>query len=320
MGKSMKATMVWSFLGLLATCSWSAEQGPLKIEPDDGKFRVLVEGQLFAELDYRTYDKPIVYPIYGPGQISMTRNYPMRQDVAGEANDHPHHKSMWFAHGDVNGVSFWNERGKIVNERVQDVDTDSRQPSVTLANKLLDGDGNLVCRETVKITFRVLPGARVIDWDETLHAGDEPLRMGDTKEGTMGLRVHPNLRMSNDERRGVTTANGTAINSEGVRGGEVWGKRAKWVDYSGQIEGRTVGIAFFDHPDNLRHPTYWHARTYGLFAANPFGLSSFVGSGSDGSHTVPAGKVLRLQYRFVFHEGNAEQAKVEQLYRAYASP
>ena len=170
------------------------------------------------------------------------------------------------------------------------------------------------------MTFRVLPDARVIDWDETLHAEDQPIRLGDTKEGTMGLRVHPNLRMENDARRGVTTANGTAINSEGVRGGEVWGKRAKWVDYSGQIDDQTVGIAFFDHPENLRHPTYWHARTYGLFAANPFGLSSFVGSGSDGSYTIPAGEVLRLRYRFVFHEGDAEQAKVEQLYQAYVSP
>ena len=97
--------------------SWSAEEGPLKIEPQEGKFRVLVDGQPFAELDYQTYDKPIVYPIYGPGQIPMTRNYPMRKDVPGEANDHSHHKSMWFAHGDVNGVSFWDERGKIVNDQ-----------------------------------------------------------------------------------------------------------------------------------------------------------------------------------------------------------
>ncbi len=307
MDKTIRVMWAWSVLGLCAATSRSASPGPLAIEALDGKFRVTVEGQLFAEIDYHTYAKPIVYPIYGPGQVGMTRNYPMRDDVAGEAHDHPHHKSMWFAHGDVNGVSFWDERGKIVNDEVLNVDHDPQQPSVTLANKLLDRDGNLVCRETVKITFRVLPGARVIDWDETLHADDKEIRIGDTKEGTMGLRVHPNLQMENDPRSGVTTAQGTAVNSEGVRGEDVWGKRARWVDYSGPIDGRTVGIAFFDHPQNLRHPTYWHACSYGLFAANPFGLSSFVGSGSDGSYTIPAGGALRLQYRFVFHEGDAEQ-------------
>lgn len=320
MDRAIRVMWAWSVLGLCAATSQSAAPGPLAIEALDGKFRVTVEGQLFAEVDYRTYAKPIVYPIHGPGQIGMTRNYPMRDDVSGEAHDHPHHKSMWFAHGDINGVSFWDERGRIVNDEVLDVDHDPQQPSVTLANKLLDGDGNLVCRETVKITFRVLPGARVIDWDETLRAGDKELRIGDTKEGTMGLRVHPNLQLENDRRQGVTTAQGTAVNSEGVRGADVWGKRARWVDYSGPIDGRTVGIAFFDHPQNLRHPTYWHARAYGLFAANPFGLSSFVGPDSDGSHTIPAGESLRLQYRFVFHEGDAEQAQVEQLYQAYAAP
>jgi hypothetical protein len=318
MGKVIRLALACVLGGSSATVGWSAE-GTLKIEPLDGKYRVLVDDQLFAEVDYQTYDKPIVYPILGPGQIPMTRNYPMRKDVSGEANDHPHHKSMWFAHGDINGVSFWDERGKIVNDRVLAVDSNPQHPFVTLADKLLDRDGNLVCRETVKLTFQVQPGVRMIDWDETLHADPGEIRIGDTKEGTMGLRVHPNLRLDNDERRGVTTANGTAINSEGVRGGEVWGKRARWVDYSGEIDGQKVGISFLDHPQNLRHPTYWHARTYGLFAANPFGLSDFVGPGNDGSFTVPAGESLRFRYRFVFHEGAADPARIEQWYAAFAA-
>ena len=314
-----RLSLVCLTLGLIASVSWSADTGPLTIEALDGKCRVLVDGKLFAEVDYQTYDKPIVYPILGPGQIPMTRSYPMKRDVPGEANDHPHHKSMWFGHGDVNGVSFWHEEGKIVNEEVAVVH-DEQQPSLTMTNRLLDPDGKLVCRETVQITFRVQPGARIIDWQETLHAGDQPLRFGDTKEGSMGLRVHPNLRLENDTRRGVTTANGTAINSEGVRGSDIWGKQAKWVDYSGEIDGHKMGIAFFDHPQNLRHPTYWHARTYGLFAANPFGLSQFVGSGNDGSYTVPAGDDLKLQYRFVFHEGEGEPENLDRLYTAYATP
>ena len=123
-------------------CCLSAPAGEIEIKKLDDRAVVTIDGELFTEYVFAGHAKPILYPIIGPYKIPMTRNYPMRKDVAGEANDHPHHKSMWFAHGDVNGVSFWNERGKIVNERVQDLDTDSRQPSVTLANKLLDGDGN----------------------------------------------------------------------------------------------------------------------------------------------------------------------------------
>ncbi len=102
-----------------------------------------------------------------------------------------------------------------------------------------------------------------------------------------------------------------------MTGPAIWGKRAKWVDYWGTIEGQTVGIAFFDNPQNLRYPTYWHARDYGLYAANPFGLSEFVGRGEDGSYTVPAGGALRLRYRLVFHTGDVTQAKIAELYQEY---
>ncbi len=295
-----------------------AEKTAVAIAPGEGKFVVTADGQPFAEVDYTTYAKPIIYPIYGPGQIPMTRNHPMRPGVAGEATDHPHHKSLWFAHGDVNGVSYWDERGKIITDKAEQIDAQT----VRLHDRLLDPkstEGEAVCRETVEIHFGATPQARWIDWDVTLHADQVPVKLGDTKEGTMALRVHPNLQLENDEKHGVTTANGRAINSEGITGGDVWGKRARWVDYWGEIEGHKVGIAFLDHPSNFRHPTYWHARTYGLFAANPFGLTSFVGPDQDGSHTIPAGESLRFRYRIVFHSGSAEEANVEQWFKEYAA-
>jgi hypothetical protein len=294
----------------------AADPQTVSIESLPGKFRVTVQGQLFAEVDYQSYAKTIVYPILGPHQIPMTRNYPMKGDVSGEPKDHPHHKSMWFAHGDVNGVSYWDERGRIVNEKAEQVGPQA----IRLTNRLTDpaqSDGPPVCRETIQLSFGAEPDARWIDWDISLHADPHEVKLGDTKEGTMALRVHPNLQLENDPRQGVTTANGQAVNSEGVRGPDVWGKRAMWVDYFGTIEGRMVGIAFFDHPENLRHPTYWHARAYGLFSANPFGLSEFVGSGADGAHTIPAGQSLRLRYRFLFHDGDPTQARVAERYGQY---
>jgi hypothetical protein len=126
------------------------------------------------------------------------------------------------------------------------------------------------------------------------------------------------LRPDNRATRNTDVQPAKAVNSEGDEGEKIWGKRAKWVDYTGTIEGQRVGIAFLDHPQNLRHPTYWHARSYGLFAANPFGLSQFVGFWRNGSHTIPAGESLELRYRLVFHTGDADQADIEKSYRDYA--
>jgi hypothetical protein len=316
MKRHFPAVCLVLLLSLTRAACVSADESPVQISQADGKFVVTVSGQPFCEVDYQSYAKPIVYPIFGPDQVAMTRNYPMRSGAPGEATDHPHHKSMWFGHGDVNGVSFWDEKGKTINETAELV-AGGELPAVRLESRLVDPAGKLVCRETMLLSFGADEAQRWIDWQITAHAGEEPLVFGDTKEGTAALRVHPHLRPDNKATRGTPIALAKAVNSEGLKGDDIWGKRAKWVDYSGTIDGHLVGIAFFDHPGNLRHPTYWHARSYGLFAANPFGLSHFVGSGSDGTHTVPAGDSLVLRYRIVFHRGDAETAKVEQIYQDY---
>jgi hypothetical protein len=99
----------------------------------------------------------------------------------------------------------------------------------------------------------------------------------------------------------------------------VWGKRAEWVDYSGAIDGQTVGIAIFDHPENPRHPTYWHSRAYGLFAANPFGAHDFENDKSrDGSMTIEPGQSVRFRYRVVIHPDDAQAAGIAAMFASYA--
>ena len=294
------------------------------LQQEDGRIRVTDNNELFCEVDYTTYAKPIVYPIYGPGQIPMTRNHPMKPGTAKEASDHPHHKSMWFAHGDVNGVSFWNEQGKVVNQSAEILTADALsqektdQPTIRLKNLLIDPEGETVCQETATLGFGADDNVRWIDWTISLRSDDHPVTFGDTKEGTAALRVHPHLRPDQKATQGTDIAPAKAINSAGQQGKAIWGQRAKWVDYTGTIDGHRVGIAFFDNPRNFRHPTYWHARTYGLFSANPFGLSYFEGEGANGSHTVPAGESFTQRYRIVFHMGDAERANVDGLYQTYA--
>ena len=296
----------------------------VSIKPLDGKLRVEIDGELFTEYVYKDTPRPILYPVIGPHGVAMTRNFPMKKDVKGEANDHPHHRSLWFTHGLVNGVDFWSEgpkTGKIVQDKILKTTGGPKRGSIQTSNKWVGPDGKVRCTDTRTTGFEVLPDGRIIDFEVTIHASQGDLTLGDTKEGSMAIRTHPNLRLSNDPRGGVTTANGQALNSEGVSGKDLWGKRAKWVDYWGKIDEKTVGVAIFDHPDNPRYPTWWHARDYGLITANPFGVHNFEGKPKGaGDMVIKAGESVTFRWRFFFHEGSAEQAKIALRCRQYAEP
>ena len=310
-----------SVVGVLPLLAGDA--GTVTLKQLDGKIQVLVDGKLFTEYHAKGFDKPIVYPIIGPHGIGMTRNYPMKE-VKGEARDHVHHKSLWYTHGAVNGVDFWGEgkgRGKIVQTKLLKATTVGKCAVIKTANSWRRDGGGEVCQDTRTLTFCVESGGRTIDLEITIMASAGDVVFGDTKEGSMGIRTHPNLRLNNDKRRGVTTANGHSINSEGVRDKAMWGKRAAWVDYWGTVDGKVVGVGIFDHPSNPRHPTWWHARDYGLVAANPYGIHDFEKKPKGtGDLKIPAGESRSWRYRFVFHEGDAEAAKIAARYKAFAAP
>jgi len=297
----------------------TAEQ--VVVQRQEGKLQISIGPALFTEYCYAGYAKPILYPIYGPHEIAMTRNYPM-QKVAGEAHDHPHQKSMWFTHGAVNGIDFWGEgpgHGRIVQNRLIQTCSGEGQAHIKTADRWLDAQGKVVCTDTRLLTFSALDGgARAIDWRVTIHASAGKVVFGDTKEGMMGIRTNPKLRLKNDPKRGVTAAAGHSINSAGQQGNEAWGQPADWIDYWAPIDGHTVGVAIFDHPDNPRHPTRWHARDYGLIAANPFGLHYFANQPEGtGDMPIPAGQSVTFRYRFLFHDGNTEQANIPARYQQY---
>ncbi|MFI4860878.1 MAG: PmoA family protein [Phycisphaerales bacterium JB063] len=283
----------------------------------DSRERILIDGELFCDLvygdesPYGEIPRPIIYPIIGPTGAEMTRHYPMRHDVEGEEHDHPHHRSLWFAHF-VNGIDFWTQgegRGRIVVDGGDgwSVDDDG-YCSVHFRTSWIGPDGDRVLDAGQVYGFTVLDdGSRAIDIEVELTPGVDAERvvLADTKEGTMAIRTHPALRLVGEH------ATGHALNSEGEADRDLWGKRAAWVAYWGTIDGEVCGVAIFDHPDNLRHPTWWHARDYGLIAANPFGAHDFEGAEpGTGDYTLEWGETLTLQYRFVFFAGDAEEADI----------
>jgi hypothetical protein len=274
---------------------------------------VKIDGQFFTEYLTRSGNKPILWPVLGPTDKPMTRSYPM-EEAPGEKKDHPHHRSIWFTHGDVNKISFWEESpkaGSIVHREFVKVAGGPTAVIIT-RNDWLGPDGKKQLEDQRVLGFGHDGDIRWIDFAITLEATEGPVRFGDTKEGSFGVRVAQTLAV--DSKLG-----GKIVNSQGQQDAKAWGKRASWVDYFGPVDHQTVGIAIFNHPSSFRYPTYWHVRTYGLFAANPFGEKSFAGgSGDEGAYTLPAGEKLLLRYRLLFHRGDWREAKIAQLYTDYA--
>ncbi len=310
----MKKAMVSSLAVMLVAGIAENVRAELELRREGEVLRVEIDGAPFAEYRHEGLHRPILYPIIGPHGVEMTRNYPMKEGVAGEAADHPHHQSLWYAHGDVNGVDFWANRGKIVQTEVEEASAKGNEAVVVTRNRWETLEGKEVCRDKRRLVFSVLEGgSRAIDFAITLEASNGDATFGDTKEGTLAIRTHPALRLKGE------VATGRAVNSEGQRDGELWGKAAKWVDYWGEVGGKTVGVAIMDHPSNPRYPTTWHARDYGLVAVNPFGWNDFFkGQKGRGDLTIKGGESLTFRYRFVFHEGDAETAKIGEIYAKFS--
>ncbi|MBN2023222.1 MAG: PmoA family protein [Pirellulales bacterium] len=283
-----------------------------ELSKDKSRVTVKIDGQLFAEYLTRSGTKPIVWPIIGPTGKPMTRGWPMTQAGPHEQKDHVHHRSLWFTHGDVNGVDFWSEQRKpaVIKHREFVEVAGGPEARIVTRNDWLDPNGKKVCEDERTLAFGADGDARWIDFDIVLSATAGRVTLGDTKEGTFGIRMAATMKP--DAKLG-----GRVVNSEGNAGADVWGKRASWVDYFGPVDGETVGIALMNHPKSFRYPTHWHARTYGLCSANPFGASCFEGPGADGSATIEAGESLRLYYRVYLHKGDDEQGRVSAAFEAY---
>ncbi len=320
-----KNSLTFTIAAALTCCGFAAvaqdSKSGVRLTELADRVRVEINGQLFTEYVFKDVPRPFCYPLLGPAGLPMTRNFPMKE-VPGEDRDHKHHRSLWFTHGAVNGVDFWSEArdfGKIVHDGFTEVSSGKDMGVIRSRNKWVAADGKVVC--TDELTLRVYnrpANERLFDYDITIHASNGELTFGDTKEGSMAIRLNETMRLKpNKDNAGKPT--GRIVNSDGVRDGATWGKRAAWCDYHGPVEGKTVGVAIFDHPQNPRHPTWWHVRDYGLFAANPFGRHDFesLPDKTAGNLVVPAGKSVSFRYRFYIHEGDEKQGKVAERYAEY---
>jgi len=271
----------------------------------------LIGGELFTRYNFsHDFARPNAYPVIGPGGIEVTEY---------AQTDHPHHKSMYVALGEVNGHDNWSEMEGHAYTRCQGVEVLAEGPvfaQILATSDWVSNNEQKFMEERTLITVYNMPeGGRLIDWDITLVASECGIHIGDTKEsGTLSVRMATAMH----EKGGT----GTIVNAYGgLHEAENWGKPSPWVDYSGEIDGRELGLAIFDSPHNLRHPTTWHVRSYGLFTANCWGYSHFTGDESKrGDFTMPQDDSLNFVYRVYVHAGDAEAAKVGDCYLDFAYP
>ena len=300
-----------------ATGSW--DDGVAISGGTDDRIAVSLDNELFTELNYgREWVRPFFYPVVGPTACGVTRNFPMKAALPTEREDHVHHKSLYVAHGDVNGADVWSEtegHGSQVQEEVLAAASGPVAGLLRTANVWLGPDGTKLVSDVRDVWFhRVGAGLRLVDFGLQLRADFGDVTFGDTKEGGLiSVRVAGAMKGSSGGL--IRNAYG------GLTEKECWGKAAPWVDYSGVLEGATVGICVCDHPFNPRYPTRWHVRDYGLFTANPFGLSHYkAGFETNGDFLLAAGESVWFRYRVLIHSGTADDAAVADRFIDYVCP
>ncbi|MEJ6719430.1 MAG: PmoA family protein [Akkermansiaceae bacterium] len=261
--------------------------------------------------EYRTdHHLPYLYPLVGPTGNALTRNFPMKKDVEGEQPDHPHHRSFWFTHGDVNGHDFWHSKDH--NSNIVHKSFSKSEKGSFSVNLEWQHNGGTLLKETRSYQLnKESDNALQLNVTSTLSAVTD-VTFGDTKEGSFAIRVSPTLRHEGK------VAKGHIANSEGETDKDAWGKRARWVSYHGPDSGgKPAVITMMDHPSNHNHPTHWHARTYGLLTANPFGEKSFTKKGN-GAHTLKKGQFLTQKYGLLLQSGVFDKKSVESAYKSFA--
>ena len=317
----------------------------IQVIPDaaNRKVEILIDGQSFTEYIYpTTLKKPVLFPLRTAEGELVTRGFP---PGPGERTDHPHHVGLWFNYGNVSGVDFWNnsdaikpqdraKMGTIVHRDVISATSGDQKGELEVEADWLGPDNQPMLREHTRYVFRGSQGMRSIDRITTLTALDKKVAFTDDKEGVLGLRVTHALDLPSEKPETFTDASGREtkvsamdssaatgdyLTSEGKRGTAAWGTRGRWCSLSGHLNKQPVTITILDHPKNPGFPTYWHARGYGLFAANPLGEKALSGGKEELNFALNPGSSITFHHRIVILSEPASSEHAEKLYKEFVA-
>ena len=327
---------------ILLTAIFSTSCGPGTAKPDqenqgleikfnsrqaDQQVEVIIAGKLFTSFMWSdSVYKPILYPVYTSEGTEITRGFPLKPRE-GESSDHRHQVGIWLNYGNVNGFDFWGNGsegkkspngGVIKHLNIEKITEGSGEGSLLSNESWVDPDGKELLSEKTEYHFLAEGTVRIIDRITTLTATAGTVSFKDTKEGMFGIRVARQLQLPTKEdivlkeaSGGTTTVKpspgaditGNYRSSEGITGVGVWGTRARWMNLFGSIGNEKVSLIVCDHPENISYPTYWHAREYGLFSANPLGAKDFTEGKEEVNFSIPDGKSVTFRYRVIVNSG-----------------
>ncbi len=302
----------------------------VKLVKADGEKRidVFIGNKLFTQFLYPdTLEKPVLYPVFTAQGTPVTRGFPMHTR-AGDPTDHPHHLGIWFNYENVNGLDFWNNSyaipaakkhgyGWIKTDRIEKM-SDGKKGILVYHANWVNQQGAVLLEETTRFEFSGKETRRMIDRITTLKA-DTDVLFADAKDGMLGFRVTHELQIPSkedqqfsDDKGNITlvkggtdtVANGTYITSTGEKGDDAWGTRGVWCKLYGKIGNDSVSVAIIDHPGNPDYPTFWHARGYGLFAANPLGEKIFTKGKDSLNLKLKKGDSVNFKYRILVDEND----------------
>jgi hypothetical protein len=303
---------------------------PVELKQRNDRIDVMIGGKPFTTYYFgSTVAKAYLMPLQTATGLVISRLFPVGNEVSDadrkSPSFEPHQRPLYFAHGDIDGLDFWAEAafqkyyrdhprhayGHMGSPKIEHVSGGPESGTIRATFSLEGPENEVIGEETQMFIFKGNDRTRTIDCDFKLNANNGPMVMGDTKEGTFGIRLGPDL----------SAPRGHMINSHGAEGEpQIWGKPADWVNYYGTVSGHEAGIVVFEHPKSFRHPTTWHARAYGLLAANPFGLREFTKDpNKDGSWTIPEGKSLDFRYRVLIYDGKLSPEEINRAYQEYAA-
>lgn len=329
---------------LLSQCSSEAVLD-LEVNEDEKKVDVVVDGKLFTSYIYpEQIKKPVLWPLMSPAGNMLTRSFPL-VNKEGDRSDHPHHVGVWLNYGDVNGLDFWNNSEAIAPEKRESYGTiyhrsiekaESGKGTALLETTAVweSPDHIVMLEEQSSFTFTALENMRIIDRSTTLKAAIDEVNFTDNKEGMFAIRVARELELPSEkptnlldshgnvtrvEKMDNTLVKGDYRSAEGLEGSEVWGTRCRWMKLASEINGEQVALVIIDHPSNPGYPTYWHARGYGLFAANTLGQKVFSEGENELNFALKKGESVTFKYRLVVAAEDLSDDQINQLADEYAS-
>lgn len=324
MRRFITSLLLFSAIMIMASCTANSSSGPtVTFVDNDDKIDVLIDGKEFtsyvitSEYQGRSVTKPILFPVYTPAGVKVTRSFPFAE-VEGESPDHPHHTGIFFTYDDVNGSGFWNNTKfppQIKHLKVVEEKGGATGVLKTESEWLSKNNEPLLKEER---TMEFIPGENetTVDFTMKLTALADKVEFGDTKEGMFAIRVAHQLREKDYTGKYLSSNGDTSAQT-------IWGKRAEWVKLEGDIEDAHVGIAILNHPTSTNYPTFWHARDYGLFSANPLGQGTFektnkVENPMPFELKLKKGESALFKFRVIVYDGPRSSEQIQESFADFS--